>query len=149
MDTQEQDFSDIVGVFRERSHADQAVDELKQAGFDGDQIQLTEYELQGAVEAASPSLQASNKRIIVHVKAEGREQEAVGVLVQHGANNADIPVGTKLVHGVLTGSNAESVDLVPGQANEDASSNDLFGEAKTPGHPNDINIMDRSDSPHG
>ncbi|HEU0004144.1 MAG TPA: hypothetical protein VFQ36_24780 [Ktedonobacteraceae bacterium] len=149
MDTQEQDFSDIVGVFRERSNADQAVDELKQAGFDGDQIELTEYELQGAVEAASPSLQASNKRIIVHVKAEGREQEAVGLLVQHGANNADIPAGTKLVHGVLTGSNAETADLVPGQANEDTSSNDLFGEVKTPGHPDDINIMDRSDSPHG
>ena len=144
-----EDFSDIVGVFRERSNADQAVDELKQAGFEGDHIQLTEYELQGAVEAASPSLQASNKRIIVHVKAEGREQEAVGILVQHGANNADIPVGTKLVHGMLTGSNAESADLVPGQSNEDVSSDDLFGEATTPGHPGDINIMDRSDSPHG
>lgn len=148
MNTQEQDFSDIVGVFRERPNADQAVDELKQAGFEGDQIQLTEYELQGVVEAATPSLQASNKRIIVHVKAEGREQEAVGILVQHGANNADIPAGTKLVHGALTSSNAVTPDLVPGQSNEDNASNGLFGEAKTPGHPNDISIMDRSDSPH-
>lgn len=122
------DYSDIVGVFRERSQADQAVDELKQAGFAEDTIELTEYELPGVTEAVSPSLQASNKRIVVHVKAPGKEQEAVGILVQHGANNSDIPAGTQLVHGVLVGTNVETADLVPGQSNEAVSSDDLFEE---------------------
>src|ERR1700676_1211301 len=144
------DFSDMVGVFRERSNAEQAVSELRQAGFAEDDIQLTEYELQGAVEAlsASPSLQSPNKRIIVHVKAPGKEQEAVGIMAQHGANNADIPAGTKLVHGALVGTNAETADLVPGQSNEESSSKSFFGDAKTPGHLNDFDGMDKPDSPH-
>lgn len=143
------DFSDIVGVFRDRSQADQAVDELKQAGFAEGDIELTEYELQGAIETLtpSPSLQSPNKRVIVHVKAPGKEQEAVGIMTQHGANNADIPAGMKLVHGTLVGSNTESADLVAGQSNEESSSKSFFGDAKTPGHPNDINLMDRADSP--
>ncbi len=143
------DYSDIVGVFRDRSQADQAVDELKQAGFSTDEIQLTEFELQGAVEtlSSSPSLQPSNKRIIVHVKSPGREQEAVGIMAQHGANNADIPAGMKLVHGTLTSTEAETVDLVPGQSNEESPSSSFFGDPITPGHSNDISIMDRSDLP--
>lgn len=120
--------SNIVGVFRDRSQADQAVDELKQAGFVEDWIQLTEYDLQDVVEAISPSLQASNKRVIVQVKADGKEQEAVGIMVQNGANNADIPAGMKLVHGTLIGTNSETADLAPGQSNEDGLSNSLFEE---------------------
>lgn len=136
------DFSDIVGVFRDRSQADQAVDELKQASFTEDEIELTEYDLEGVVEAVSPSLQSSNKRIIVHVKAPGKEQEAVGIMVQHGANNADIPAGMILVHGALVSSNTETADLVPGQANEESSSKSFFGDTKTPGHPaSDTNII--------
>ncbi len=133
------DFTDMVGVFRDRSQADQAVDELKQAGFAEDAIELTEYELQGAVEtlSPSPSLQSPNKRIIVHVKASGREQEAVGIMAQHGANNADIPAGTKLVRGTLVGTDDETADLVPGQANEAGSSDDLFEATKIPGQPDE------------
>jgi hypothetical protein len=143
------DFSDIVGVFRERSQADQAVDELKQSGFAEDEIQLTEYELQGELESLSPSpsLQSPNKRVIVHVRAPGKEQEAVGIMAQHGANNADIPAGTKLVHGTLVGSNTETADLVPGQSNEESSSKSFFGDTKTPGHPNDLNVMESPDLP--
>jgi len=131
------DFSDIVGVFRDRSQADEAVDELKQAGFADDEIQLTEYELQRAVEvpSTSPSLQSPNNRIIVHVKAPGKEQEVVGIMVQHGANNADIPPGTALVHGVLVGTNAETADLIPGQSNEIGSIGDLFEAAQVPEQP--------------
>ena len=143
------DFSDMVGVFRERSQAEQAVAELKQAGFTENAIQVTEYELQGvaAVETVSPSLQASNKRVIVHVKAEGKEQEAVGIMAQHGANNADIPAGTKLVHGILTGANAETADLVPGQVNEVPTTDDLFGEVKIPGHPDESGAVDSQNTP--
>jgi hypothetical protein len=142
------DFTDIVGVFRDSSQANQAIAELKQAGFAEDAIQMTEYDLPGEVETVNTSLQASNKRIIVLVKAPGKEQEAVGIMVQHGANNADIPPGTTLVHGILVSSKAESADLVPGQSKEESSSSSFFGKAKTPGHPDDTNIMDRPDSPH-
>jgi len=131
------DYSDIVGVFRERSQAEEAIDELKQAGFAEDTMELKEYELQGLAEAVStnPGLQASNKRVIVHVKAPGKEQEVVGILAQHGANNADIPVGTQLVHGVLVGTGVETPDLLPGQANEATASDDLFEEGQVPGVP--------------
>jgi rhodanese-related sulfurtransferase len=129
------DYSDIVGIFRERSHADQAVDDLKQAGFAEDEVHLTEYELQDVVEGISPSLQPSNKRIVVHVKAPGKEQEAVGILVQHGANNADIPPGTALVHGTLVGTNVEVADLVAGQSNEVSSSDDLLEARDVSEHP--------------
>ena len=136
------DYSHIVGVFRERSQADQAVDELKQASFTEDEIELTEYDVEDVVEAVSPSLQSSNKRIIVHVKAPGKEQEAVGIMIQHGANNADIPAGMMLVHGALVSSNTETADLVPGQSNEESSSQSFFGDKKIPGQsPSDPNII--------
>ena len=143
------DFSDMVGVYRDRSDAEQAVSDLKQAGFPEDHIDVTEYELQGLASAitAVPSLESSNKRIIVHVKAPGREQEAVGIMTQHGANNADIPVGTKLVHGTLVGTNIESADLVPGEANEAASSDDLFETTSAPGQPGETTEQDSPDMP--
>lgn len=131
------DYSDIVGVFRERPQAEEAMEELRQAGFDGDAMDLKEYELQGAAAASTtnPALQPSTKRVIVHVKAPGKEQEAVGILAQHGANNADIPVGTQLVHGELVGTGIVTPDLMPGQANEAAVSDDLFEEGQVPGVP--------------
>jgi hypothetical protein len=131
------DYSDIVGVFRERSQAEEAMEELKQAGFAEDEMDLKEYELQEGVEAltTNPVLQLSNKRVIVHVKASGREQEAVGILAQHGANNADIPIGTQLVHGALVGTGIETPDLLPGQANEIIVPDDLFEEGQVPGAP--------------
>ncbi len=131
------DYSDIVGVFRDRSQAEEAAGELRQAGFAQDTIELKEYELQGAAEplTTNPTLQPSNKRVIVHVKAPGKEQEAVGILAHHGANNADIPVGTQLVHGVLVGTGVQTPDLLPGQANEAAVSDDLFEEGQVPGLP--------------
>lgn len=142
------DFSDMVGVFRDRAPADEAVNDLKQAGFGEDQIDVTEYELQGVVDSLTPAAQATNKRVVVHVKAVGREQEAVGIMAKHGANNADIPIGLKLVRGKLEGTNAETAGLPPGHPEPAGTSNDLYGEVTTPGHPNDINIMDRPDSPH-
>lgn len=137
VDHSDVDFSDIVGVFRERSQAEEAMEGLKQAGFAEDEMDLKEYELQGGVETLTdnPALQPSNKRVIVHVKAPGKEQEAVGILAEHGANNADIPVGTKLVHGVLVGTGVESPDLQPGAANEAAAPDDLFEEGQVPGVP--------------
>ena len=138
------DFSDIVGVFRDRSQAEEAMEGLKQAGFAEDEMDLKEYELQGGVETLTdnPALQPSNKRVIVHVKAPGKEQEAVGILAQHGANNADIPVGTALVHGVLVGTDVQSPDLLPGEANEVAVPDDLFEEEQVPGIPTEPGKQD-------
>ena len=138
------DYSDIVGVFRERSQAEEAMEELKQAGFAEEEMDLKEYELQGGVEAltSNPVLQPSNKRVIVHVKAPGKEQEAVGILAQHGANNADIPVGTQLVRGALVGTGVASPDLLPGQANEATAPDDLFEEGQVPGAPGEPGKQD-------
>jgi hypothetical protein len=131
------DYSDIVGVFRDRSQAEEAMEELKRAGFAEDGMELKEYELQGGLETltTNPTLQPSNKRVIVHVKAPGKEQEAVGILAQHGANNADIPAGTELVHGVLVGAGVETADLIPEQPTEATTTDDLFEEGTPPGIP--------------
>lgn len=122
------DYSDIVGVFRDRTQANRAIDGLKQAGIGEDRIQLTEYNLHTTEEAYSSAHQETDTRLIVHVKADGREQEAVGILFDNGANNADIPPGTMLVHGSLVRTNSEPVDLVPGPRTEEGSSESFFGE---------------------
>ena len=122
------DYSHVVGVFRERSHAEQAIDKLKRIGIGENQIQLTEYNPQTAEWTGSSSRQESNKRLIVNVDADGKEQEAVGILVNNGANNADIPPGTELVHGSFVSSNSESADLNPGQPTGESSSDSFFGK---------------------
>lgn len=102
------DYSHVVGVFRERSNAEQAIYKLKRIGIRDDQIQLTEYNLQNAEGTNNLSRQESNKRLLVNVEADGKQQEAVGIMVNNGANNADIPLGTELVHGPLVSSNSET-----------------------------------------
>jgi hypothetical protein len=87
-------YSHMVGVFRERTTAEQALNELKQAGFW--ETELTVYDPHPAEEPVDSSM-----RVLVHVLAEGREQEAVAILVSHGANNADLPLGTELYHGSI------------------------------------------------
>jgi hypothetical protein len=74
-------------------------------------------------------------------------QEAVGIMAQHGANNADIPAGMTLVHGTLVATNAETADLVPGQSNAESSSKTFFGDAKTSGQLDEFNTMDKPDLP--
>ena len=145
------DFSDIVGVFRERSNAEQAMESLKQAGFGEDQIHLTEYTPSEAEETPSPTLQASKKRFIVLVRTSDRDQEAVGIMAQHGANNTDLPPGTMFDHGTIISSNAEPVDLNPRSATSahQSSSDSLFGEEQVPGRPGETTTMDNSNAPHG
>jgi hypothetical protein len=122
------DYSHVVGVFRERSNAEQAIDKLKRIGIGEDLIQLTEYDLQNTEWASSLSQQETNKRLIVNVEANGKEQEAVGILVNNGANNADIPPGTELVHGSLISSNSETADLNHGQPTGESTSESFFGK---------------------
>jgi len=95
-------YSYMVGVFRERTNAEQALDELKQTGFQD--TKLTMYNPHPAEEPVETSQVDSGMRVLVHILAEGREQEAVGILVGHGANNSDLPFGTALSHGSIVGS---------------------------------------------
>lgn len=81
----------IVGVFRLQTQAEEAISALKDANFAEEHIFTTQY--QGA--------RADDTRVIVHVTTTGRDQEAVGLLVHYGANNADLPLGTEMVRGNL------------------------------------------------
>jgi hypothetical protein len=124
------DYSHIVGVFRDRTQADRAVEELKQAGIGEDQIEVTDYNLLTTEEAESSSRYNANTRVIVHVQAEGKEQGAVGILVQNGANNADIPPGTQLVRGSLESADSETADLIHEQPADVGSTDSFFGKVE-------------------
>ena len=76
-----------MGVFRNHANADHAVEELKQAGFTEDQITSKVVSLHSTPEEQTPE----NTRIIVTVKAEGKDKQAFGILFNNGANNADLP----------------------------------------------------------
>ncbi len=138
--------SEVVGVFRDQTSVDQAVEALRQAGIGDAQIRLTMYDPRES--GASPHA-SEMKRIIVHVEAEGREAEIVGILVSHGANNADLPPGTRLEHGSIISADPETVDLIPKEPSSELSSGSLFGEVTEPGHPDEISLEDNSNYPHG
>src|SRR5260370_21675811 len=124
-------YAHIVGVFRDRAKADQAVEALKQAGMSD--VDLTVYDPQAAgvvdspVDAGGASARdtsvatsvvetatrlATATRFLVHVLAEGREQDAVGIMAACGANNADIPPGTMLVHDSIVSADEYSAHRV-------------------------------------
>src|SRR5215467_10816159 len=135
MGTSEQ--SNIVGIFKDRSRADHAIDELKQAGFREDQVTVTFYSPQ----AAEESPRHADSRIIVTVQAEGREQDAVGILMNNGANNADLPSGTVLQDDSIVSSQAETTELTREQTVEgDFTEHSFFAEVHEPGHPDEIEI---------
>jgi hypothetical protein len=136
---EEMTYSHMVGVFRERTKAEQALNELRQACFQ--ETELTVYDPHPAEEPAD-----SSTRVLVHVLAEGREQEAVAILVSHGANNADLPLGTDLSHGSLTGAPDAQGETHATAAGPFES---FFSTAKAPGHPGDISITDNPSTPHG
>ena len=104
------DYTHIVGVFRDHEQATQAIDALREAGIGGETVHLTEYTMpevqQDTDTEIVPAPQSGKKRVLVHVRAEGREKEAVGILTKHGANNADIPVNTELVEGEIVSRDA-------------------------------------------
>ena len=119
------DYSYVVGVFRENSDAARAVDALKQAGIGEDQIQLTEYQTRTSEETESSTLFVPERRTLVQVHAAGREQEAVGIMADNGANNADIPSGTMLFQGSIVSADSETAALQPEESSA-SSSEGLF-----------------------
>src|SRR5215470_11731380 len=146
-------YAHIVGVFRDRARVDQAVEALKQAGMSD--VDLTVYDPQAAgvvdtpIDAEEASAMdtsvatsvvetatrlATATRFLVHVLAEGREQGAVGILADCGANNADLPPGTTLDHGSIVRADEDSAHRVA---------------AKASSHANAISSMDHPDASHG
>jgi hypothetical protein len=123
------DHSPIIGVFRDHAKANNAVEELKRAGFGEDQIQSEVVSLQTTPEEQTPE----NTRIIVTVKPDGRDKQAFGILFNSGANNADFPPGMSLSDSEIIISQAETVDLIPEPTLEaDFSKDSYFGEVNEP-----------------
>lgn len=151
------DHSTIVGVFREQAQADLAVEQLKQAGIREDQIQATVYNPTPDTSAAEEEVEGvphvvgagGGSRFVVVVNAEGREHEALGVMVNNGANNSDIPHGMALEHGTLVSEQGENTALAPEQGVDAAAdSTTFFGETKDSGQEGDIKV-DRPNLPRG
>lgn len=161
-------YAQIVGVFRDQAKADQAVEALKQAGMSD--VELIVYDPQAAgivdtpVDAGEASAMgtsvdtstvetathvATATRFLVHVLAEGREQDAVGILAACGMNNADLPPGTMLVHGSIVSTDEDSAHRVAEKLIENTPPEGFFGTAKAPGHPNDSSSIDHPNVPHG
>lgn len=141
----------IVGVFRDRAQADLAIEGLIQAGFSKDQVRSIVYGLNVAEgEQAGAQFSPEASRTIVTVDADEREPEALGILFQYGANNADLPPGMALENGVLVEAQPETAEHIPQQGAEDGSNPyTFFEEVKEPGHPDDIMIIDNPNFPHG
>ncbi len=131
--------SPIVGVFRDQTKAEYAVEKLKEAGFTDNQITSKVVSLHSATEEQTPE----NTRTIVTVKAVGKEKQAFGILFTSGANNADLPSGISLSDNRIVSSEEETVDLIPEPELEGTFSNDsFFGEAKELNAP-DLGQMDK------
>ena len=147
----------IVGLFRDRTRAELAGEQLKQAGFSDDQIQATAYhpaENKDAVEGISiaPHMPGvgGESRFVMAVNADGREHVALGILMRNGANNSDLPHGMVLEHGALVSGQGETVDSSPmHEVKSDPGANTFFGEARHQGHDEEIDIMDNSNFLHG
>ncbi len=153
------DRSTIAGVFRDHAGAALAVEQLKQAGFSEDQIQATSYHpTQNTDTSTSAEEEVEDvphvpgvggvSRFVVAVNAEGKEHEALGILVRNGANNSDIPPGMALEHGALVSEQGESANFAPIQGIvQDPGANTFFGEVSD--REGDISLMDNPNFPHG
>ena len=132
--------SPIVGVFRDQAKAEHAMEQLKQAGFSDEQVRSKEVRLQTSSEEPTPE----NTRIVVIVRAEGRDREAFGILFSNGANNADLPAGVTLSDSRIVDSQEETVDLVPEPELEGSFSNtSFFGEQKDLETTDQLGQMDK------
>jgi len=133
--------SPIVGVFRDQTKAELAVEKLKQAGFTDDQIISKVVSLHTVSEEESPE----NTRTIVTVKAEEKEKQAFGILFSCGANNADLPPGITLSDSRITGSEEETVAFIPEPELDGTFSNDsFFGEGKDLETTDQLGQMDKT-----
>jgi hypothetical protein len=130
--------STIAGVFRDPARAGRAVEQLRHAGFGEDQCRSTVYTLSAAGQVSTGAEHApgtGERRIVVAVSADGREGEALGILLRDGANNGDLPPGIALIDGVLVSEHPETTDLIPEQSSESGfTAHSFFGELKDQEH---------------
>ncbi len=132
--------SPIVGVFRDKAKAEQAIEKLKQDGFTDDEVISKEVSLNGVSEEQS----SENTRTIVTVKAEGKEKQAFGILFSNGANNADLPPGVTLSDSRITSSSEGAVAFIPKPELEGTFSKDsFFGEDKDLETTDQLGQMDK------
>src|SRR5260370_42618095 len=106
----DRDGSTMIGVFVDQAEAEQAVHELRSAGFSDDQIHLVVHRAPGMGEEIitdekrmeagerrtdeAPGLftgKPEGTRTVVTVQAAGGEKETPGHFALHGGNKADIP----------------------------------------------------------
>ena len=150
------DRSTIVGVFEDQAKAEQAVSELRSAGFAEDKISLvvrsasvagedlisSEQSTEGEEGAAGeiPGIFKSKtevSRTVVTVKAEGREQEALGILHRNGANNANIPDVLEADLAPILGSETDETARQHEQVIDARARDSFFAAPGTPGEPGD------------
>ena len=132
--------SPILGVFRDETKAEQAVEKLKEAGFTDDQVTSKVVGLHTSSEEQTPE----STRTIVTVNAEGKEKQAFGILFSSGANNADLPPGINLSDSRITGSGEETVPYIPKPELEGTFSNDsFFGQDKNLDTTDQLGQMDK------
>ncbi len=153
----ESDRSTIVGVFEDQAQAEQAVNELRFAGFSDDQISLVVHSAsvtgediisdekrteagESTAEEAPGIFKGKSEvsRTVITVKAEGREQEALAILHRNGANNANIPDALEAELAPILGLETDDTVRLPEQV-IDARSRDSFfeppGGPDSPGDP--------------
>ncbi|HLL78404.1 MAG TPA: hypothetical protein VKT25_02825 [Ktedonobacteraceae bacterium] len=134
----------VSGVYREREQAEQGVKALKQAGFS--EIQFNEYNPNPLEEANDGIVRESHQRFVVSVEAAGRQQEAVGILMSRGSNNADLPPGTDLLHGNIVSENASTTDVAEKTA-AGTNADSFYQGAKPLSHSDELNVKDNSNFP--
>lgn len=83
--------TNVVGIFEDRTQADQAVTELRRAGFREDHIMVAEHGRgqtdAGPAPKAAPGDVAEVRRTLVTVRADHRHAEALTLLQRHGAHD--------------------------------------------------------------
>jgi hypothetical protein len=137
-------FTLVSGVYRERGPAEQAVQALKEAGFQ--EVQENEYNPNPTEEVAEGIVRETNQRFVVSVVAAARQQEAVGILLHFGSNNSDLPPGTDLVHGRIV-NEGELANTTAEQVASGTNADSLYQNAKPLGHPDELKVMDNPNFP--
>lgn len=147
--------STVAGVFEDQAQAEQAVNELRSAGFSDDHINLAVHSAPVAgedlisdekrIEAGESTAEeapgifkkAEVTRTVVTVKAEGREQEALTILHRNGANNANIPDALEAELAPLLGSEAVGAARQSKQPIDARSRDSFFEPPAGPDSPGD------------
>ena len=119
----EPEYSTTLGIFTDRAAADRALEELRQAGFDNDQLRYItrdEDRQQGTAprkESQSSQAESETRRIFFIVNALGRYQEACDILLRNGAEvttqKPDVANSTSMIGSSARDDHGPHVSYVP------------------------------------